>query len=308
MTYTKALVTGGAGFIGSHVADALLARGVEVLVVDDLSSGKKKNVPKGAKFLKKSILHPAFAKAVAAFKPDVVFHLAAQASVPDSVARPAENAEANVIGTVRVAEAAQTSGAKCLVFSSTGGALYATGEPPFAEDAPAEPKSPYGIAKKAAEEYLRFFSREYGMPCVILRYANVYGPRQASTGEGAVVPSFADAIQAGTPVSIHGTGEQTRDFVCVDDVVAANLAAADRGTSGVFNIGTGRELSVNALLKSVETAFGKTADVRRTPPRAGDLMRSCLHVEKAKKELGWEPHVALEDGLKRIVEWYVSSR
>ncbi len=304
MTYKKALVTGGAGFIGSHVTDALLARGVEVLVVDDLSSGFKKNVPKGAAFLKKSILHPAFGKAVAKFKPDVVFHLAAAASVPESVARPAENAEANVIGTVRVAEAARAAGAKCLVFSSTGGALYATGEPPFAETAEAEPKSPYGIAKKAAEEYLHFFSREYGMPCVILRYANVYGPRQASNGEGAVVPSFADALAEGRQVSVHGTGEQTRDFVCVDDVVAANLAAADRGTSGVFNIGTGREVSVNALLGALGYAFGKTADVRHAPPRAGDLMRSCLRVEKAKKELGWEPRVSLEDGLKR----YVSSR
>lgn len=304
MTYKKALVTGGAGFIGSHLADALLARGVGVLIVDDLSTGSKKNIPKGATFLKKSIVHPAFGKVVAKFKPDVVFHLAAAASVPESVARPAENAEANIIGTVRVAEAAQASGAKCLVFSSTGGALYATGEPPFAETAEAEPKSPYGIAKKAAEEYLRFFSREYGMACVILRYANVYGPRQVSNGEGAVVPSFADAITEGRTVSIHGTGEQTRDFVCVDDVVAANLAAADRGTSGVFNIGTGRELSVNALLKAVETAFGTSAEVHHTLPRAGDLMRSCLRIEKAKKELGWEPHISLEEGLKR----YVSAR
>jgi UDP-glucose 4-epimerase len=300
----KALVTGGAGFIGSHVADALLAKGVEVLVVDDLSTGNKKNVPKGATFLKKSILHPAFGKAVLKFKPDVVFHLAAAASVPESVAQPAENAEANVIGTVRVAEAARAAGAKCFVFSSTGGALYATGEPPFAEDAVAEPKSPYGIAKKAAEEYLRFFSREYGMACVILRYANVYGPRQASKGEGAVLPSFADAITEGRTVAVHGTGEQTRDFICVDDVVAANMAAADRGMSGVFNIGTGRELSVNTLLSALETALGKKGEVVHGSARAGDLMRSCLRVEKAKKELGWEPTISLEEGLKR----YVSAR
>ncbi len=297
MAYKKALVTGGAGFIGSHVADALLARGVEVLVVDDLSTGNKKNVPAGATFLKKSILHPAFPRAVAKFKPEAVFHLAAQASVPVSVARPAEDAEINVVGTIRVAEAAHAAGARCLVFASTGGALYAAGTPPFAETHAPQPLSPYGIAKRAAEEYLAFFTRHHGLPCASLRYANVYGPRQTSGGEGAVVPSFADAIRAGTPVVVHGTGEQTRDFIHVDDVVAANLAAADQLATGAFHIGTGKETSVNTLLAAVERAVGKKADRRDGPSRAGDVDRSCLDVEKAKRELGWAARVALEEGL-----------
>lgn len=304
MTYKKALVTGGAGFIGSHLVDALLAQGAKVLVVDDLSTGKKKNVAKKAAFKKCSILAPAFAKIVRAFKPDVVFHVAAQASVADSVAHPAENAAANVLGTIRVAEAAVAAKAKRLVFSSTGGALYATGEPPFAESSAAEPKSPYGISKLAAEHYLRYFNAEQGLSCVSLRYANVYGPRQDAGGEGAVVPAFVGRLLAGKPVSMHGTGEQTRDFVHVDDVVAANLRAADASVSGTFNIGSGEAISMNALLQELEQAMDIKAKIKHTPARQGDVMRTFLNTAKAEAELGWEPKVAFKDGLRRTAESY----
>ncbi len=303
MTYKKALVTGGAGFIGSHLADALVAQGVDVLVVDDLSTGSRANVPKGARFARQSILAPAFARTVSRFAPEVVFHLAAHASVPESVEDPAFDAQANVIGTIRVAQAALGAGARRLVFSSTGGALYG-GEPPSAEDATTEPPSPYGIAKLAAEHYLRFFSAQRGLPCVSLRYANVYGPRQASGGEGAVVPAFLSRLTQGEPVSLHGSGAQTRDFVYVGDVVEANLRAAQASAVGAFNVGTGRETSVRDLLHAMERVTGKAADVRPAPVRAADILRSALRPDKAAAELGWRAHTSLEEGLRATADAY----
>ncbi len=308
MPFSSALVTGGAGFIGSHLVDALIARGVSVLVVDDLSTGKRDRVHAAAAFVKRSILHPAFSALVAKCKPDVVFHLAAQPSVALSAKDPAGNAEANVIGTIRVAEAAAAAGVKRIVFSSTGGAIYASGEPPFAETDFAEPLSPYGASKLAAEHYLRVLQGLRGFSCVSLRYANVYGPRQAAGGEGAVIPSFVEQLLSGKPIYISGDGEQTRDFVYVDDVVDANLRAAEASVSGTFNIGTGRGLSVNGLLHALEMAAGVSGAREYGPSRPGDIRFSALDMRKAKRELGWEPKISLEQGLKRTIDSYVPPR
>ena len=299
----RALVTGGAGFIGSHVADALLARGDEVVVVDALSTGKRERVPDAASFEQLDIRDgAALRRLVDGFRPQAVFHLAAQADVRVSVDDPGYDADVNVRGTVEVLRAAREVEAR-VVFSSTGGALYGETERiPSPEDTACRPMSPYGTAKLCAEQYLELENRLYGTRHVILRYGNVYGPRQDPHGEAGVVAIFfGRLLEGGTPL-IFGDGRQTRDYVYVGDVVAANLAAAGYG-GGVtaFNIGTGTETDVVQLLSISQEAAATSVAPEHRPPRLGELQRSCLDCGLAERELGWRPQVDIEQGLEQTL-------
>jgi UDP-glucose 4-epimerase len=295
----RVLVTGGAGFIGSNLVDALLARGDEVVVLDDLNSGRRENVPAAARFVEGSILDRALGEAFREADPEVCFHLAAQADVPTSVARPDFDAEVNVVGTVRVLEMAGEGTA--VVFTSTGGAIYGECERPAREDDPRRPLSPYGVAKLAGEEYLAGWNRLHGTRHAALRLANVYGPRQAAGLEGGVVAIFLDAMAAGEETTIFGDGRQTRDFVHVDDVARALLLAP--GTDGVFNVGSGVETSVLELHERCRSVTGAAQEARSAPAREGDVGRSVLDVSLAARELGWRPEVSLDEGLQRTLEW-----
>ncbi|HZO63114.1 MAG TPA: NAD-dependent epimerase/dehydratase family protein [Gaiellaceae bacterium] len=294
----RAVVTGGAGFIGSNLVDALVARGDEVVVVDDLSTGKRENLNGSARLAELDI-RSGLAGLFAEVEPDVCFHLAAQADVPTSVQKPDFDAEVNVVGSVRVLQAA---GARTpVVFSSTGGAIYGECERPAREDDPRRPLSPYGVAKLAGEEYLAAWNRLHGTRHTALRFANVYGPRQEATLEGGVVAIFLEAMAEGRETAIYGDGSQTRDFVHVDDVVSALLAAP--GTGGVLNVGSGVETSVADLHASCRAVSGSDRPPRMEPPREGDVLRSVLDVSRIEQELGWRPQVTLEDGLRRTWDW-----
>jgi UDP-glucose 4-epimerase len=306
MRPVRAIVTGGAGFVGSHVVDALLARGDEVAVIDSLVTGKRENVPAGAELREHDIREPLdgiFGDA----RPDVVFHLAAQADVRVSVERPVEDAEVNVIGTVQVLEAARRQGVDQVVFSSTGGAIYGECTGPAAESQPVGPVSPYGTAKLAGEEYVRAYNRLYGTINVVLRYGNVYGPRQDPHGEAGVVALFLGALADGRQATIFGDGSQTRDYVYVGDVARATLAALGQ-EGGVFNIGTGRETSVLELYDLCRRAAGSDAEAVQAPARAGELLRNVLDPSLAADTLGFMPLVGLEDGLQATWEWIRADR
>jgi UDP-glucose 4-epimerase len=295
----RAVVTGGAGFIGSHVADALLHRGDEVVVVDALTTGKRERVPVGAAFHELDIRDGDALKALFDdFRPMAVFHLAAQADVRVSVQDPGLDADVNVRGTVEVLEAARAIDAK-VVFSSTGGALYGDASLiPTPENTPVAAMAPYGVAKYCAEQYLALFNRLYGTRHVTLRYGNVYGPRQDPHGEAGVVAIFFGKLLAGEPPIIFGDGRQTRDYVYVGDVVAANLAAlAYEGVEWAFNIGTSSETNVIQLLTAAQAAAGTSVEPEFWPPRLGELDRSCLECALAERELGWRPRTHLDSGL-----------
>src|SRR6187401_616871 len=285
----RALVTGGAGFIGSHLVDALVARGDEVLVLDDLSTGRRDYVNPTAQFRPHDVREPFEIGA------DVVFHLAAQADVGTSMERPSFDAEVNVVGTVNALEAARAAGAH-LVFSSTGGAIYGSVEAPAREDSALLPVSAYGLAKRSAEVYLDGWNRIFDTHHVALRFANVYGPRQSAALEGGVVAIFLERLAAGEPTTIFGDGAITRDFVHVDDVVRALLLAAEHD-GGVFNVGTGVESTVADLHALCERAVGVDAPPSYGPARAGDALRSVLDTTKASAELGFTATVALAEAI-----------
>ena len=286
----RAAVTGGAGFIGSHLVDALLARGDDVVVVDDLSTGRREWVPEQAELLTHDIRAPFSVEA------DAVFHLAAQADVGTSMQRPDFDAEVNVVGTVNTLEAARACGAQ-LVFSSTGGAIYGEVDgTPATEDTPRRPVSAYGIAKLCAEEYVAGWNRIHGTNHTVLRFANVYGPRQSATLEGGVVSIFMDRLRRGDETLVFGDGEQTRDYVFVGDVVEAALAAAGRG--GVYNVGTGAETTVNELHRLCAEIAGTNREPSHVAARAGDARRSVLDASLAGRELGWQASTSLEAGLR----------
>ncbi len=293
------MVTGGAGFIGSHVADALTARGDEVHVLDDLSSGRRENVPAGAELHVADIRDPG--TVFEAVRPEVVFHLAAQASVSVSVAKPLFDAEVNVLGTVALLDAALAHGVgeqgAQLVFSSTGGAIYGECETPATEEWERRPLSPYGTSKLAGEEYLASWNRLHGTRHVALRYGNVYGPRQDPHGEAGVVAIFLQVVADGRRPTIFGDGSQERDYVYVGDVARATLAAAQIA-GGVLNVATGRATSVLELVDAMRRATGREIDPEHGPERLGDLKRSVLDPTLAERDLGWRPEVSLEDGLR----------
>jgi UDP-glucose 4-epimerase len=290
----RAIVTGGAGFIGSHVADALLARGDDVAVLDSLVTGSREKVPSDAELRVGDIRSDAQAL-FEELRPELCCHLAAQADVGTSVERPDYDADVNVLGTLRVLEAARAHGTH-VVFSSTGGAIYGECDGPAAEDAPRRPISPYGIAKLAAEEYVAGWNRLFGTSHVSLRFANVYGPRQEASLEGGVVAIFLDRMAAGEETTVFGDGEQTRDFVYVGDVVAAVLAAAGH-EGGTFNVGTGVETSINELHAACRRVTGDDREPRYEPPRPGDIRRSVTDPSLAAHDLGWKAAQSLDEGL-----------
>jgi UDP-glucose 4-epimerase len=300
----RVLVTGGAGFIGSHVADAFLARGDEVAVVDDLSAGSAARLDEHTVLHKQSIVEgPQLAALVEEVRPELICHLAAQIDVRASVACPARDARVNVVGTVNVLEAARRVGAR-LVFCSTGGAIYGREAPiPCPETVVPLPESPYGIAKYCAEQYVGLYNRLHGTGHTILRLANVYGPRQDPAGESGVIPIFCARALAGERPVVYGDGTQTRDYVYVGDAVEAFLAAADRGRPGTWNIGTGTEVSVLGLARLIGEAAGRDVDPEFTGARAGELQRSALAVERAHRDLGWTPQVPLAEGVRRVYRW-----
>jgi UDP-glucose 4-epimerase len=297
----RVVVTGGAGFIGSHVVDALVARDDEVVVVDSLVTGKRENVSGRATLEVRDIREP-LDDVVDALRPQAVFHLAAQADVRVSVERPVDDAEVNVLGTVRVLEAARRHGAQ-VVFSSTGGAIYGEcDDGPAPETKTLTPLSPYGTAKLAGEEYLRAYNRLYGSTHVCLRYGNVYGPRQDPHGEAGVVAIFLGALARGEQARVFGDGLQTRDYVYVADVARATLTAVGQ-EGGTFNVGTGRETSVVDLYELCRQVAASDVEAVHAAARLGELSRSVLDPELAARELGFSAMVGLEDGLQATWEW-----
>ena len=299
----RAIVTGGAGFIGSHLADALLERGDEVWVVDNLASGKLENVPDEASLVEHDVREP-LDELFEDVQPELCFHLAAQADVGTSVERPDYDADVNVIGTVRVLEAARRHGTH-VVFASTGGAIYGECDGPAPEEAERSPVSPYGISKLAGEEYVAGWVRLHGARHVRLRFANVYGPRQEPTLEGGVIAIFLERMRAGEPTQIFGDGLQTRDFVHVDDIVRANLAAAVAGP-GVYNIGSGKETTIADLHALCRRVSGTEQEPQFEAPRPGDARRSVIDPSLAARELGWRPECPLEVGIEAT--WHATAR
>lgn len=299
----KCLVTGGAGFIASHVVDKLIEKSNKVAVIDNLSTGKKANLNPKAIFYKKDIQSPDISKIFEKEKPDIVFHYAAQIDVRKSVEDPIESAKTNILGSLNILENCRKFGAKKIVFASTGGAIYGEANSiPTPESHLAQPISPYGIEKLTIEHYLNFYNKEYGLDYLVLRFANVYGPRQNSKGEAGVVAIFCDELLSNRKVTINGPGNQTRDFIFVEDVVAANILGIDRG--GVFNIGTGIETDINTIFLELKRIFNSGINAAHGPEKRGEQERSCLDCKKAKKMLNWQSKVSIEDGLKRTVKWY----
>jgi UDP-glucose 4-epimerase len=285
----RAVVTGGAGFIGSHLVDALVARGDEVTVLDDFSTGRREFVNEAARLEEHDIRQPFSVEA------DVVFHLAAQADVGTSMQRPGFDAEVNVVGTVNTLEAGRAAGAE-IVFASTGGAIYGDVERPATEDDPRLPLSAYGIAKLAAEAYIEGWNRIHGTSHAVLRFANVYGPRQSASLEGGVVAIYMERLARGEETLVFGDGEQSRDYVYVVDVARSILAAVGRG--GVYNVGTGVETTVNELHRLCAEVAGRTQEPRHLEPRTGDARRSVLDPSRAERELGWRAETPLDEGLR----------
>lgn len=301
----KALITGGAGFIGSHIADLFIENGWEVLIVDDLSSGRIENVNPAAEFFELDIGAPEVTVLLARHKPDVVVHAAAQISVARSVREPAFDARQNITGPLDMLMACVDAGVRKVIFSSSGGTVY--GEvpgAPAAEDAPFNPLSPYGISKMAFEYYLDFFHSQYGLYYTILRYGNVYGPRQDPHGEAGVVAIFAKGMISGKTPTINGDGLFYRDYVYVKDVARANLLAVDRGHNRAYNIGTGVATDVNQIHRLVADSVGFGGPPNHGPARAGDLKRSVLDIARAAAELGWQPEFTLEQGMKLTVDYF----
>ena len=306
----KVLVTGGAGFIGSHVVDAYLAAGDDVTVLDDLSTGRREHVSPGARFVQADVRSPAARELLAKGGFMLLNHHAAQMDVRRSVADPLFDAEVNVLGFLNLLEGARLGDVQRVVFASSGGTVYGeTARLPLVESAPKLPASPYGTAKLASEYYLATFSQLYGLETVALRYSNVYGPRQNPHGEAGVVAIFTHRVLAGQPLTVFGDGGQTRDMVFVQDVVEANLAAsqvalpsADGVDGRAFNIGTGIETSVNDLAATLVTIGGRRVEIRHAAERPGELRRNALAVDKAAQGLGWRARVPVGDGLRRTLQ------
>ena len=303
----KILVTGGAGFIGSNLADALIADGNKVTIIDDLSMGKLENIPEKAEFHKVDICSAAVDKIFEKGKFDRVFHLAAQMDVRKSVANPAFDAEINILGGINLLQASVKHDVGKCIFSSTGGAIYGEQDYfPADEDHPLRPISPYGISKLAFEKYLYYYKLEHDLNYIALRYANVYGPRQNEAGEAGVVAIFCSRLLRSEKAVVFGDGLQTRDFVFVDDVVKANILAMRHDESTAFNVGTGIEININELYEKVKKATGSSQKRINEPAKPGEQLRSCIAFEKIKSALGWSPSVDIDSGILKTVEFFKS--
>jgi UDP-glucose 4-epimerase len=303
----KILVTGGAGFIGSNVADAYIAAGHEVAVIDNLTTGKKENLNSRAKFFECDIRDKQkVSQVVLDFSPEVINHHAAQIDVRKSVTDPVYNAEVNEIGTLNLLEAAIKSKIRKMIFSSTGGAIYGEVSKKRGADEghPQEPISPYAITKRTAEMYFYSYKINYGLDYTVLRYGNVYGPRQDPLGEAGVIAIFCGKMLNKEQPTIFGDGNQLRDYIYVGDVVEANLLALSKGSNQIYNIGTGKGTSVNELFFNLKEIMGFDKEVVYAPARAGELFRSVLDCKKIEKELGWKAKIDIKNGLKKTLEWY----
>ena len=302
---SKILVTGGAGFIGSHVVDAFLDAGHEVAVIDNLVTGKRENVNPKAKFYEVDIRdQEAVEEVFSAERPDAVCHQAALANVRESLEKPIEYGEVNILGSLALLEAARRHECRRFIYASTGGACY--GEPeflPVTEDHPINPLDPYGASKHVVEHYLYLYRHNYGLSYVVLRYPNVYGPRQDPLGEAGVVAIFTGLMLQGKQPTINGTGEQQRDFVYVGDIARANVIALEQG-EGIYNIGSGVPTDVNTIFAELKEIIGYPGEARYGPPKLGEVFRIYLDASKAREELGWEPTVPLREGLTRTVEFF----
>lgn len=305
---TTSVVTGGAGFIGSHLSDRLIADGHEVVIVDNLSKGRIERLQgaldAGATLVDLDITSADIEGLFADVKPDLLFHLAAQSAVRPSVEDPVFDATVNVVGTVNLLEAARKVGTKRIVFASSGGAIYGEVTDPATELQPKHPDSPYGISKKIVEDYFRFYRDQYDLDYVAMALGNVYGPRQDPHGEAGVIAIFARLMLDGKTPTINGDGSQQRDYVYVDDVVDAFVRAADIGGGRLLNIGTGHATSVSELYAALANATGFDADPIHGPSKAGDLARSVIDASAARQHLGWEPGESLESGLDKTVAWF----
>jgi UDP-glucose 4-epimerase len=301
----KVLVTGGAGFIGSHVCDEFVRNGHEVIALDNLSSGKKENLDPRVRLAVLDIRSPEAADFIRSEKPQVLCHLAAQMDVRRSVEDPRFDAEANILGMLNLLEASRQSGVKKVIFSSTGGAIYGEQDVfPAPESHATRPISPYGVSKASGELYLGYYRAQYGLQSVALRYANVYGPRQNPHGEAGVVAIFSQRLVQGQSCTIFGEGKQTRDFVFGKDVARANYLAFEKDFSGAVNIGTGIETDINRLFELMAKAAGANTQAAHAPGKPGEQMRSCIDNALARKVLGWEPTVGLEEGLRQTVQYF----
>ncbi|MEE9258512.1 MAG: NAD-dependent epimerase/dehydratase family protein [Nitrospinaceae bacterium] len=299
------LVTGGAGFIGSHIVDAYLEQNHQVTVLDNLSTGDKSFIHPKARFYHKDLSAPDIGEILKKEKIEVINHHAAQVSVPDSVADPVFDAKSNIIGTLQLLQNAVSSGVKKFIFASTGGAIYGEQAPmPTAEEYPCKPESPYGISKFGVENYLRFYENNNGLKTVVFRYSNVFGPRQNPHGEAGVVAIFCKRLLDNRAPVIYGDGEQTRDYILVKDVVRANVAALEPECSGVFNIGTGKETSVNTLSEELLRLSGKSLKAEYAPARGYEQRRSCIAYRKFYDQFGWEPEVPLEEALIETFNYF----
>lgn len=301
----KVLVTGGAGFIGSHIVDRLVQEGHEVVVVDNLSTGKRRNLNRAARFYKTDIQSWRLERVFRNERPNVVMHLAAQMDVRKSVEDPVFDAQVNVLGTLNILQQTVKHGVRRVVFSSSGGAIYGEQDVfPAPESHATKPLSPYGLSKLCGEQYLSYYERVGGVQVVNLRYANVYGPRQDPEGEAGVVAIFIQKLLNNEQPVINGNGRQTRDFVFVEDVVEANLAVMGQETAGTYNVGTGVETSINDLFRILVQHTGSTCKELHGPAKKGEQARSVIDASRLRHELSWEPKMSLSDGLKRTVEYF----
>jgi UDP-glucose 4-epimerase len=301
----RILVTGGAGFIGSNIVDAYLERGHEVHVLDDLSTGQRSNLSAKAQLHEIDIADAKAARLVESIKPDVLSHHAAQMDVRHSVADPGFDARVNIIGFINLLEGAKNAGVKKVIFASSGGAVYGEQDVfPAGEEHPTRPASPYGVSKRAGELYLSYYQQAFGLPYIALRYANIYGPRQSAKGEAGVVAIFLSLLLGGKTPVINGDGGQTRDYVYVGDVVAANLAALESSFVGAVNIGTGIETDVVQIFRHLRDAVDSSIEAAHGPAKPGEQRRSCLDARRAGEVLGWRPQMVLGDGLRRTATYY----
>ena len=304
----KVLVTGGAGFIGSHVVDLFVAEGHQVVVVDDLSTGKGENLNPEARFYRVDIRSSELEKVFATEKPEVISHHAAKANVRESMEKPILYAEVNILGSLNLLELSRKYGVRKIIYASTGGAVY--GEPqylPVDEDHPINPLDPYGASKHHVEHYLYLYRANYGLAYTVLRYPNVYGPRQDPYGEAGVVAIFAHQMLQNHQAVINGSGEQERDFVYVGDVARSNLLALERGDGGIYNLGSGIGTSINEIFDRLKAITGYQGDKVHGPPKPGEVFKIRLDASRAREELGWVPQISLEEGLRRTVEYFAEN-
>lgn len=301
----KCIVTGGAGFIGSHLVDKLLEQGYKVAIIDNLSTGRKENINPKADFYNINIQDSKVSNIFNKVKPDIVFHYAAQIDVRKSVDDPIESAKTNILGSLNIIENCRNFGVKKIIFASSGGAVYGEAKIiPTPENYPTQPVSPYGIEKLIFEHYLGFYKKEYGLDYLILRFANVYGSRQNSRGEAGVIAIFCDKMINGGESLINGDGKQTRDFVFIEDIIRVNVLGVQKNKNGIFNIGTGVETDINDIFRKLKGLFNLEIKEIHAPEKQGEQKRSCLDSKKAKVELGWQPKYSLNKGLKKTLEWF----